>query len=74
MILDLFGYDRHGEVREIDTTLQKNALNAFDVGIAAMDVRSPSPEAGSTGVDPTNARVRRSGLSDVFGRRSPGRS
>jgi amino acid transporter len=42
MILDLFGYDRHGEVREIDTTLQKNALNAFDIGIAAMAFNAPA--------------------------------
>jgi hypothetical protein len=38
MILDLFGYDRHGEVREIATTLQKNALNTLDVSLAAARV------------------------------------
>jgi amino acid transporter len=42
MILDLFGYDRHGEVREIDTTLQKNALGTLDVSIAAMAFNAPA--------------------------------
>jgi amino acid transporter len=36
MILDMFGYDRLGEVREIKTTLHQNALNTRDVAIAAM--------------------------------------
>jgi predicted amino acid-binding ACT domain protein len=35
MILDLFGYDRHGKIREINTTLQRNALNTLDVSLAA---------------------------------------
>jgi amino acid transporter len=42
VILDLFGYDRHGEIREIETTLQKNALNTFDVSIAAMAFNAPA--------------------------------
>jgi amino acid transporter len=41
-ILDLFGYDRHGEVREIETTLQKNALSTFDVSLAAMAFNAPA--------------------------------
>lgn len=42
MILDLFGYDRHGEVREIDTTLQKDALGTFEVSLAAMGFNAPA--------------------------------
>ena len=42
MILDLFGYDRHGEVRELKTTLQKNALNTRDVALAAMGFNAPA--------------------------------
>jgi amino acid transporter len=42
MILDLFGYDRHGEVRECKTTLQKNALNTRDVSLAAMGFNAPA--------------------------------
>jgi amino acid transporter len=42
MILDWFGYDRLGEVQEIHTTLQKNALNTFDIGIAAMAFNAPA--------------------------------
>jgi amino acid transporter len=42
MILDWFGYDRHGEVREISTTLQKNALNTVDVSLAAMAFNAPA--------------------------------
>ncbi len=41
-ILDLFGYDRHGEVREIETTLEKNALSTFDVSLAAMAFNAPA--------------------------------
>jgi amino acid transporter len=42
MILDLFGYDRHGEIREISTTLQRNALNTLDVSLAAMAFNAPA--------------------------------
>lgn len=42
MILELFGYDRHGEVQEIATTLQKNALNTFDISTAAMAFNAPA--------------------------------
>lgn len=42
MILDWFGYDRHGEVREVATTLQKNALGTFDVSLAAMAFNAPA--------------------------------
>ena len=42
MILDLFGYDRHGEVRECRTTLQKNALNTRDVALAALGFNAPA--------------------------------
>ena len=42
MILDLFGYDRHGEVQECKTTLQKNALNTRDVALAAMGFNAPA--------------------------------
>jgi amino acid transporter len=42
MILDLFGYDRHGEVRECKTTLQKNALGTRDVALAAMGFNAPA--------------------------------
>ena len=42
MILDLFGYDRQGEVRECKTTLQKNALNTRDVALAAMGFNAPA--------------------------------
>jgi amino acid transporter len=42
MILDLFGYDRHGEVRECKTTLQKDALNTRDVALAAMGFNAPA--------------------------------
>jgi amino acid transporter len=42
VILDLFGYDRHGEIREINTTLAKNALGTFDVSLAAMGFNAPA--------------------------------
>jgi amino acid transporter len=42
MILKSFGYDHHGEVREISTTLQKNALNTRDVTLAAMGFNAPA--------------------------------
>ena len=42
MILDLFGYDRHGQIRELKTTLQKNALNTRDVALAAMGFNAPA--------------------------------
>jgi amino acid transporter len=42
MILDLFGYDRHGEIREVKTTLQRNALNTRDVALAAMGFNAPA--------------------------------
>ena len=42
MILDLFGYDRHGEIRELKTTLHKNALNTRDVALAAMGFNAPA--------------------------------
>jgi len=42
MILDLFGYDRHGAVRECKTTLQKNALNTRDVALAALGFNAPA--------------------------------
>jgi amino acid transporter len=42
MILDFFGYDRRGEVRECKTTLQKNALNTRDVALAAMGFNAPA--------------------------------
>jgi amino acid transporter len=42
MILELFGYDRHGTIREINTTLQKNALNTLEVSLAAMAFNAPA--------------------------------
>ncbi|MGO9933045.1 MAG: APC family permease [Steroidobacteraceae bacterium] len=42
MILDLFGYDRHGKIRELKTTLQKNALNTRDVALAALGFNAPA--------------------------------
>jgi amino acid transporter len=42
MILDLFGYDRHGEVTELKTTLEKNALNTRDVTLAALGFNAPA--------------------------------
>jgi len=42
MILDLFGYDRHGEVRECKTTLQKDALTTHDLALAAMGFNAPA--------------------------------
>jgi amino acid transporter len=42
MILDLFGYDRHGEAGECKTTLQKNALGTRDVALAAMGFNAPA--------------------------------
>ncbi len=42
VILELFGYDRNGEVRELDTTLQKNALRTRDVALAAMGFNAPA--------------------------------
>ena len=42
MILELFGYDRHGEIRDINTTLQKNALTTLDVSLAAMAFNAPA--------------------------------
>jgi len=48
MILDMFGYDRHGAIREIRTTLQKNALNTRDVALAAMAFNAPAWVAAAT--------------------------
>jgi len=42
MILDLFGYDRHGTIQDIETTLEKNALSTFDVSLAAMAFNAPA--------------------------------
>jgi amino acid transporter len=42
MILELFGYDRDGEVKECKTTLQKNALNTRDVALAALGFNAPA--------------------------------
>ena len=42
MILDLFGYDRHGEIQELPTTLQKNALGTLDVSLSAMAFNAPA--------------------------------
>jgi amino acid transporter len=42
MILDLFGYDRHGAVLDCKTTLQKNALNTRDVALAALGFNAPA--------------------------------
>ena len=42
MILELFGYDRHGEVKECKTTLQRNALNTRDVTLAALGFNAPA--------------------------------
>jgi amino acid transporter len=42
MILDFFGYDRHGEVKECKTTLQRNALNTRDVTLAALGFNAPA--------------------------------
>jgi amino acid transporter len=42
MMLERFGYDRHGEVRHIDTTLQANALGTLDVSLAAMAFNAPA--------------------------------
>jgi len=42
MILDLFGYDRKGEVRELKTTLQQDALNTRDVALAALGFNAPA--------------------------------
>ena len=50
MILDLSGYDRHGEVKECKTTLQKNALNTRDVALAALGFNAPAWIAAVSGV------------------------
>lgn len=42
MLLELFGYDRHGEIREINTTLQRNALTTIDISLAAMAFNAPA--------------------------------
>lgn len=42
MILELFGYDRHGEVRELPTTLKRDTLNTRDVALAAMGFNAPA--------------------------------
>jgi amino acid transporter len=42
MILDLFGYDRHGDIKECTTTLEKNALNTRDVALAALGFNAPA--------------------------------
>jgi hypothetical protein len=42
MILDLFGYGRHGEIKECNTTLEKNALNTRDVALAALGFNAPA--------------------------------
>lgn len=48
MLLDMFGYDRHGEIKEVETTLQKNALTTFDVTLAAMGLNAPAWIAAAT--------------------------
>jgi amino acid transporter len=42
MILDLFGYDRHGSIKECSTTLAKNALTTRDVALAALGFNAPA--------------------------------
>jgi amino acid transporter len=42
MILDLFGYDRHGDIKECNTTLASNALNTRDVALAALGFNAPA--------------------------------
>jgi amino acid transporter len=42
MILELFGYDRHGEIKECPTTLEKDALNTRDVSLAALGFNAPA--------------------------------
>jgi amino acid transporter len=42
MILDLFGYDRHGDITECKTTLEKNALSTRDVSLAALGFNAPA--------------------------------
>src|ERR1700722_15123286 len=42
MILDFFGYDRHGEVTECRTTLEKNALGTRDEALGALGFNAPA--------------------------------
>ncbi|MGA2842624.1 MAG: APC family permease [Steroidobacteraceae bacterium] len=42
MTWEPFGYDRYGRIRQLDTTLQKDALNAFDISLAAMAFNAPA--------------------------------
>jgi amino acid transporter len=42
MILELFGYDRRGEIRDIATTLRRDALGTRDVALAAMGFNAPA--------------------------------
>ena len=42
MSLDLFGYDRHGSIKECSTTLAKDALNTRDVALAALGFNAPA--------------------------------
>jgi amino acid transporter len=47
-LLDLLGYDRHGAVVDIDTTLKKGRLNTYAVTLAALGFNAPAWIAASS--------------------------
>ena len=50
MILDPFGYDRHGDIKGCNTTLEKNALNTRDVVLDRSSNRSADGGITQAGV------------------------
>ena len=47
-LLDLIGYDRHGAVTEVATTLDKGRLNTYGVTLAALGFNAPAWVAASS--------------------------
>ncbi|WP_018151778.1 APC family permease [Leeia oryzae] len=47
-LLELFGYDRHGEIQEVHTTLNKGKLTTKEVTLAALGFNAPAWVAASS--------------------------
>src|ERR1700743_1054650 len=47
-LYELFGYDRHGVVSELDTALSKGKLNTKDVSFSALGFNAPAWVAASS--------------------------
>lgn len=47
-ILDILGYDRHGSITDLDTTLNKGRLKTYAVSLAALGFNAPAWVAASS--------------------------